>query len=130
MRIKLTTKNCLIQLNQNELLFQEGNYLKLVDINKFKIKLIIRNFCTNDFLLNMNDGTIIQSNYFGIKRYLIKTMEELPNLIQINNDNDDYYNISYNSYDERITYLYKLKDGRVITCYQNGRIEICNLKFI
>ena len=57
-------------------------------------------------------------------------MEELPNLIQINNDNDDYYNISYNSYDERITYLYKLKDGRVITCYQNGRIEICNLKFI
>ncbi len=130
LRIKLTTKNCLIQLNQNELLFQEGNYLKLVDINKFKIKLIIRNFCTNDFLLNMNDGTIIQSNYFGIKRYLIKTMEELPNLIQINNDNDDYYNISYNSYDERITYLYKLKDGRVITCYQNGRIEICNLKFI
>ena len=128
--IKSSTKNCLIQLNQNELLYQEGNYFKLVEINKFKTKLIIKNNDANDFLLNMKDGTFIQSSYSGIKRYFIKTMEELPSLIQINNDNDDYYNNSYDTYDEKITYMYKLKDGRVITCYKNGRIEICNLKFI
>ena len=128
--IKSSTKNCLIQLNQNELLYQEGNYFKLVEINKFKTKLIIKNNDANDFLLNMKDGTFIQSSYSGIKRYFIKTMEELPSLIQINNDNDDYYNNSYDTYDEKITYMYKLKDGRVIICYKNGRIEICNLKFI
>jgi len=127
--IKSIAKNCLIQLNQNELLYQEGNYFKLVDINKFKIKLIIKININNDFLLNMNDGTIIQSNYFGIKRYFIKTMEELPSLIQFNND-DDYYDDSYELYNEKIIYIYKLKDGRVITCYQDGRIEICHLKFI
>jgi len=133
LNIKSMTPNSLIQLNQTELLFQEGNYFRIFDINKFKSKLIVKNYSTNDFLLNMNDGTIIQSNYSGIKRYLIKTMEELPNLIQINNDEDDYYYDYYNSYDsyvEKITYMYKLKDGRIITCYQNGRIEICNLKFI
>ena len=133
LNIKSMTPNSLIQLNQNDLLFQEGNYFRIFDINKFKSKLIVKNYSTNDFLMNMNDGTIIQSNYSGIKRYLIKTMEELPNLIQLNNDDDDYYYDYYNSYDsyvEKITYMLKLKDGRVITCYQNGRIEICSLKFI
>ena len=126
--------NSLIQLNQSDLLFQEEYNIRIFDINKFKTKLIVKSNTTDDLLLNLNDGTIIKSNYSGIKRYFIKTMEELPNLIQFNNDDDDYYSYNYyNSYDsyvDKITYMYKLKDGRVITCYQNGRIEICNLKFI
>ena len=126
--------NSLIQLNQSDLLFQEEYNIRIFDINKFKTKLIVKSNTTDDLLLNLNDGTIIKSNYSGIKRYLIKTMEKLPNLIQFNNDDDDYYSYNYyNSYDsyvDKITYMYKLKDGRVITCYQNGRIEICNLKFI
>ena len=60
-------------------------------------------------------------------------MEELPDLLQINNNDDDYYNdyyYSYDSYVERIIYIYRLKDGRIIICYQSGKIEICKLKFI
>ena len=133
LNIKSMTSNSLIQLNQNDLLLQEEYNIRIFNINKFKTKIIVKNDTTGDLFLNMNDGTIIKSNYSGIKRYLIKTMEELPNLIQINNDDDDFYSDyynNYNSYVDKITYMYKLKDGRVITCYQNGRIEICNLKFI
>jgi len=134
LNIKSMAPNSLIQLNQSDLLFQEEYNIRIFDINKFKTKLIVKSNTTDDLLLNLNDGTIIKSNYSGIKRYFIKTMEELPNLIQFNNDDDDYYSYNYyNSYDsyvDKITYMYKLKDGRVITCYQNGRIEICNLKFI
>jgi len=130
---KKMTPNSLIQLNQNYLLFQEGHNLKLFDINKFKSKLIIKNNYKNEFLLNMNDGTIIQSTFYGIKRYLIKTMEELPNLICLDNDDDDYFESDsydgYDAYNDRISYIYKLKDGRVITFYLSGLIGICSLKF-
>ena len=96
---------------------------KILDINNFKIKLIIKKLEGSQFLLNLNDGTIIQSNTNGIKRFLIRTMEELPHLNYINDDDYDYFS-------ERIVYMYKLKDGKFILCHSNGKIEICNLKFI
>ena len=131
--IRMVNKNNIIQINSKEILIYEGNYLKIIEINNFKTKLIIKSNNTSDFLMNMGDGTIIYSSYYGIHRFLLKTMEELPILIQLNNDDDEYYNdyyYNYDSYVEKIVYLYKLKDGRIITCYQNGKIEICNLKFI
>ena len=119
--------NNLVQLNKNELLLNEGNYLEIFDINKFKTKLTIKCENISEFILKMNDGTIIQSGIYGIKRYLLKTMEELPILLKFNNDvlGRKVYNPS-----DKIVYLYKLKDGRIIICYKNGKIEICNLKFI
>ena len=114
-------------------MISENNCIKIIDINKFRIKLIIKSNNISDFLLNMNDGTIIKSSCDGIHRFLLKTMEELPILMQLNADEDDYYNeyyTDYDSYTEKIVYLYKLKDGRIIICYENGKIEICNLKFI
>jgi len=121
--IRITERNSLIQLNSNELLIDTFMNFKIFDINKFKIKLIIKKFEGSQFLLNLNDGTIIQSITNGIKRFLIRTMEELPYLYYINNDDYDYFS-------ERIIYMYKLKDGKFILCHANGRIEICHLKFI
>jgi hypothetical protein len=108
--------------------------LKIIDIEKLNIKLKIKNNNSCDFMLNMNDGTIIQNNYYGIKRIFLKTMEELPDLLQLNYDEfDEYYNDYYygnDYYTEKIVFIYKLRDGRIILCYQNGIIDICNLKFI
>ena len=128
--LKSMNKNSLIQLNKSQLLIYDDNYLKILDINKFECKLIVKNNNNNDFLLNMNDGTIIQSSLNGIKRFYQKTMEELPLLIQFNNEDDNNDSYNYENYIEKVLYMYKLKDERIIICYQNGKNEICNLKFI
>ena len=131
-KVRMMTKNNLIQLNPNELLLFDGNYFKIIDINKLKIKLCITSYNISDFLLNMNDGTIIKSSSHGIRRFLLKTMEELPILLQFNSVEESYYDYLYNneSYPEKIVYVYKLKDGRVIISHLNGENEICSLLFI
>ena len=127
--VKSMNKNSLFQINEDEILIYDDNYIKIIDINKCKFKLILKNKNNIDFLLYINDGTIIQSSYLGIKRFSIKTMIELPFLNLFNNDDDnDSYN--YENYVEKVIYMYKLKDKRIIVCYQNGKIEICKLKFI
>ena len=84
----------------------------------------------------MNDGTILLVDFYEIKRLLIKTMEELPILLNLNNEyNDEYYTDYYGDYydyhyNDKIVYIYKLKDGRFILCYCNGTINICKIKFI
>ena len=129
MIVKSMNKNCLLQINETEILIYDNYDLKIIDINKFKCKLILKNKDNINFLLNLNDGTITHSSYLGIKRFSIKTMIELPILYLFNNDEDnDSYN--YENYVEEVIYMYKLKDKRIIACYQNGKIEICKLKFI
>ena len=123
--INITDNNSLIQLNNNEILFDSNFSFIILDINNFKIKLIIKKNESTKFLLNLNDGTIIQSNITGVKRFLIRTMEELPYL-----SNNIDYNDDFNFVSEIVVYMHKLKDGRIIFCYKNGKIEICNLKFI
>ena len=135
-KIPLTSKNCLLQLNSEEVLIVDNNllYLNIYSLHNFVLKLRIRHYDNIDFLLNLNDGTFIIGCYKGIKRYLIKTMEELPQLVNLNNDDfyeddDDYndYDLDYNS--EKITFLYKLKNERIVACYKDGKIEILNIKF-
>ena len=135
-RIASIKKNNLIQINSSELLILQGIYFTIFDLNKYKIKLTIKNKNNCDYLLNLNDGTILQTDYYEIKRFIIKTMEELPILLNLNNDcyDDEYYNYYYDNYDnkyiEKLVYIYKLKDGRVVLCYENGTIDICDINFI
>ena len=127
MNVKSMSINSLIQLNKNEILVYEKNQMKIIDINLFKYKLTIKNNIDNDFILNINDGTFLQCSYNGIKRFLIKTMEELPMLYRFSSDDDnDSYN--YENYTEKVVYLYMLKDKRIIVCFQNGKNEICKIK--
>ena len=129
-KMKGMSKNNLVQINSNELLIVDNCfYFKIIDINKFKIKLTIKNGNSTDYLLNLNDGTIIQSSYYGIKRFLTKNMEELPDIIKFDNNNDynDYYGYDY--YTEKIDYMNKLKDGRIMLCHQSGKIELYKLQF-
>ena len=58
-------------------------------------------------------------------------MEEI---LFINNDeSEDYYDYYYYqniNEIEKIVFIYKLSNKRIIVCYQNEKIELCNLKFI
>ena len=91
------TKNSLIQIDKNSLLLKEKDFFKIIELNTFKIKLIVKNiYNNNSYLFNLEDGTIIQGYDDGIKRYSIKTFEELPNLI--------YYGGYYNP-DSDISYI-------------------------
>ena len=138
--VELINKNSLVQVDKNNLLLKEKNHFKVIDLKNFKLKLIIENNVNdNDYLFNMGDETLIQCYTAGIKRYSIKTFEELPILIyNKKNDEDeedsihfheDFYLTNY-SKGMNIVYLYQLKDKRLVTCYKNGKIELCNLKFI
>ena len=124
-------KNSIFQLNSNELLIIDSiYYFKIFDINKFQVKLIIKDYNSSDYLLNLKDGTIITSGITGIKRYLIKNFQELYYVQQFNDSDDyyDYYESDY--YSEQINYMEKLKDGRIVLCHQNGKIEIINFELI
>ena len=128
--MKYMTKNSLIQTNSKEILIADGYTIKLIDLNNFNIKLTIKNEEKKIFLLNLFDGTFIQSSGFEIKRYFIKTMEELPPLDKIIYEENYDDELDFNNYnDDNICYLYELKNGTIITCYNNGRFTLGYLKY-
>ena len=107
--LKYMNKNSLIQINPKEILIGDGYNFQIITLDFFNIKLKLRNEDKKLYLLNLNDGTFIQSTGDKLKRYFIKTMEELPLLEQ--NDYEDNYDdsLDYNNYnDDIIYYLYNI----------------------
>ena len=128
--IKFMNKNNLLQINSKEILIGDGYNFQIIDLDFFNTKLKLRNEEKKLYLLNLNDGTFIQSTGDKIKRYFIKTLEELP-LLEQNNYEDNYDDsLDYNNYnDDIIYYLYRLNDGKIVTFYNNGRFTIGYLKY-
>ena len=128
--IKFMNKNNLLQINSKEILIGDGYNFQIIDLDFFNTKLKLKNEEKKLYLLNMNDGTFIQSTGDKIKRYFIKTLEELP-LLEQNNYEDNYDDsLDYNNYnDDIIYYLYRLNDGKIVTFYNNGRFTIGYLKY-
>ena len=123
-------KNSLIQINSKEILIADGYTLKLIDLNNFNIKLTVKNEDKKIFLLNLNDGTFIQSTGIEIKRYFIKTMEELPLFDKIIFEDNYDDELDFNNYDNfNIYYLYQLNSDKIISCYNNGRFTLSYLKY-
>ena len=128
--LKYMNKNSLMQINPKEILIGDGYNFQIITLDFFNIKLKLRNEDKKLYLLNLNDGTFIQSTGDKLKRYFIKTMEELPLLEQ--NDYEDNYDdsLDYNNYnDDIIYYLYRLNDGKIITFHNNGRFTVGYLKY-
>ena len=130
-RIKLDNteeKNCLIQLNENEIMIaQKNNNLLIIDINNFIIKMKYNNNSICDYLYKLKDGTIIQSGPKGMKRIMVKNMQELPILYTPFNDTE--FDHPYNVY-EKIICLNELSNGYIIKCVPIGSIYLCKFKFI
>lgn len=124
--VKSMNKNCLIQISSDEILIVDNiYYLKIIDINSWQTKLSIKKSSSINLLLNLYDNTILTAGFDGIKRILLKTMENLPDLIQLAEDDDYYY---YDQYiREDIVCLYQLKNGTIIACFQNGMIQSIKL---
>ena len=120
--VKSMKNNCLIQINKNEILIVDNiYYLKIIDMNSWKIKLNIKKSSSINILLKLFDGTILYSGFDGIKRFNMKTMEDLPDLLKLNDDIDDYYYDEY--FRDDIIHLSQLKNGTIIACFQNGMIK-------
>ena len=120
--VKSMRKNSLIQINPSEILIVDNvYYLKIIDLKNWKTKLTNKKSSSINQLLKLNDETIIYAGYEGIKRCMMKTMENLPDIIQLVDDNDDYYYDQY--YRDDIVCLSQLKNGTIIACFQNGTIQ-------
>ena len=125
-KVNSMCKNTLIQISPDEILIADNTYyLKIIDINNWQIKLSVRNSCSIHQLLKLSDKTIIIGGFDGIKRFNVKTMENLPDLIELVDESDDYYYDEY--YRDEIVYLYQLKNGNIIVCFQNGIIQSLKL---
>ena len=90
-------------------------------MNKWKTKLTTKKFSSINQLLKLSDETIIYGGLEGIKRCMMKSMENLPDIIQLVEDNDDYYYDEY--YRDDIVCLSQLENGAIIACFQNGMIQ-------
>jgi hypothetical protein len=125
-KVKSMIKNCLIQINDNELLIVDNiYYLKIIDINNFQIKLTIKSPASINMLLKLNDGTVLYAGFEGIRRLLIKTMEYLPDLIHFHEDDEYYYYDDY--FRDEIVHLSLNKNGIIVACFQNGTIQFLKL---
>ena len=121
-KVKTLKNNCLLQINKNDILIMYHlYYLKIIDMNSWKIKLGIKKYSSINFLLKLFDDTIISSEFSGIHRYHVKTMEDLPDILKLSDDIDDYYYDEY--FRDEIVYLCQFKNGTIIACFQNGMIK-------
>ena len=117
----------LIQINSKEILITYGYCFNIIDLNNFNIKLTVKNSDKKLCLLNLDDGTFLLSTGVEVKRYFIKTMEELP-ILNKNYYEDNYDDeLDFNNYnDDTIYYIYKLNSGKIIYFHNNGRFYISN----
>ena len=121
-------KNCLIQLNENEMMIaQEKGDLLILDIDKLIIKLKYNNNTVTEYLYKLKDETLIQSGPSGIRRIMIKNIQELP--ILYTPFNDTVFDHPYKVY-EKITCLKELSNGYIIKCVVIGTIYLCEFLFI
>ena len=77
------------QINDNEIIIGQENYLKIINLNNFKNTISKKlNFginCTK----KLDRNTILVGGKGVLKRFSLKTLEEVPELIELNiNDND------------------------------------------
>ena len=120
--VKSMGKNQLVQISPNEILIVDNlTYLKIIDIEKCQTKLTIRQGYSINLLLKLRDETVIYGGFEGIKRFLVKTMENLPDLLELIDNNDDYYYDDY--YRDDIVCLSQLNNGTIVACFQNGMIQ-------
>lgn len=110
----------LTQLNENEILLSNRNYLKIIDINKFQYKIKI-NLSGTTFLSKLKDNTIIVGTKDGIKRIYPKNLEEISLINKI-------YHDSFLSIIERFNHVYEFSDGRIAICSSYGNIKMCKFK--
>jgi hypothetical protein len=115
------SSNCITQINEDEILISCSNYLKIIDINKFEIKLKIKKSFKASFITKLKDNTILLGTKFGIKRLFLNNLEEISFI-------NKSYSYSVNQPYEIFNFIYEFYDGRIAICSSYGNITICKFK--
>ena len=116
----------LAQLNENEILLVCQSSIRLININKFQIKLKIQYSDKISCLHKLNDDTFLIGTKYGIKRMNLKYSEDISLINKIYNTLDYFHNIQ--NPNELFTYIYEFNDGRLAICSSYGNIKICKFK--
>ena len=120
-----SNKNCIAQINKNEIILGNNYYLKLININNFQIKLSIKLDHDLHTLKILNDKTFVICDREGIKRYSLKKFEFLCLIGKIYSYIPPYPNNNYKI--EQYNYVYEFEDGRLGVCSSHGNIKIFKL---
>ena len=120
---------CYEQINKDEIIIGNGNRLQILNLNKNKIKYTQKiNLVSVMSITKLKDNTILIGGRSEIKRYFLKQFKELPKIINLENNDDEFddddfdYNLlgAMLSRDE--------KDVLSISEWSNGCI-LANLKY-
>ena len=115
-------QHCLLQINNDEIIFGNNKNLNIININTGVIKLTKTTTNYINCLFKLNDGSIIRGERDGIRRYSQDTLDELPSLIEPYDDYDDNHRA------EELKYLYEFQDGKIALCYKDSNIKFGMLK--
>ena len=120
---KIKNQNSIIsyeQINKNEIIICDSINLKILNINNFTFKISKKNCLNNIFYLKkLKDNSILIGGRCNIKRYCLKKLEELPELINVEEENDDDDELpeflnNLNRDDKDILYIDELANGKII----------------
>ena len=115
-------QNCLVQINDEEILLGNNKALNIINIEKGIIKLSKQTKEYINCLFKLNDGSIIRGERDGIRRYSKNTLDELPPLIKPYDNYDDDHR------PEQLNYIYEFQDGKLVLCYRDSNIKLGMLK--
>ena len=115
-------QNCLVQINNEEIILGNNKALNIINIEKGIIKLSKKTTEFINCLFKLNDGSLIRGERDGIRRYSKNTLDELPPLIEPYDNYDDNHTV------EQLNYIYELEDGKIVLCYRDSNIKLGILK--
>ena len=119
---------CLETLNESEIIVGTENYLKIININNFQIKLV-KNIGESFLCIKkLKDGTLLVGLKNEIKRFSLKNMKELPTLLQPKEKNSDIYDyedyygppmiINVDGYGDFIFGISEIDDGKIMVIFR------------
>ena len=115
-------QNCLVQINNEEIILGNNKALNIINVEKGIIKLSKQTKEYINCIFKLNDGSIIRGERDGIRRYSKNTLDELPPLIEPYDNYDDDHK------PEQLNYIHEFPDGKLVLCYRDSSMKLGMLK--
>ena len=111
---RLNNRNLLLNLNEKEVLLADKSRLSIINVENCQVKINVK--CENqiNMLYKLIDNSILCVTQKDIKRYHYKTLEEIQLL--------------FHNYDD-ISDIFQLSNGKLILCFKDGIIKLCEINY-
>ena len=93
---KNLSSNCLTQINKDDIIYSNGQYINIFNIKSFKIKFRYKNTKDITSLTKLKDNTLLICTSSGITRIETKHFEEISLVSMIYSNYNSYYYIAQN----------------------------------